>query len=260
MNLAQMVITWIRVVGEFSVFTREVFRTLPSFWKRRGLFFQQCEYIGVSSTGITVVSGIFMGAVLGYELYVGFHTFGAEALLGASVGVALFRDLAPVMAAFMVTGRAGSSMAARIASMRISEQIDALEVMAVDPIEYLVMPRVVAGILMMPILAMLFGGVASLSASWVATGVFDLSVASYWYQFTKFVDWDDLMQTVVKGGVFGALLSCVACFYGYRAQGGARGVGLATRATVVVSLLVILFSDYILTALLPYGFTSLKVE
>lgn len=227
--------------------------------RRRGIFFRQCEFIGVNSLGVNAVAALFMGGVLGYQLYMSFHIFGAEALLGGSVGVSLFRELAPVMAAVMVTGRAGAAIAAEIASMRVSEQIDALEVMAVDPIEYLVAPRVAAGVLTMPILAIFFAAVASLAAALVSCGIMDLQWTIFWAQFKKVCDPIDILHCVVKGAVFGLVLTWVACFYGYRAQGGARAVGAATRTTVVATFLTILLSDYILTSILPYGLAKLKV-
>src|SRR3954447_15658345 len=144
------------VLGDFSLFVADTLRSLRHFWRRKGLFLKQCEFIGVTSLPVVAVAACFLGGVMGYQLYVSFHYFGAEALLGGSVGVALFRELGPVMAAIMVTGRAGAAMAAEISSMRITEQIDALEVMAVDPFEYLVAPRVAAGFLMMPILSIFF--------------------------------------------------------------------------------------------------------
>jgi phospholipid/cholesterol/gamma-HCH transport system permease protein len=213
----------------------------------------------VSSLGITVVAALFMGAVLGYQLYVSLHQFGAEALLGGSVGVSLFRELAPVMTGIMVTGRAGAAMAAEISSMRISEQIDALEVMAVDPIEFIVLPRVSAGILVLPILAICFTAVASLSASAIACGVMDLQYSIYWNQYLKVVDPIDVVHCLVKSAVFGLVLTWVGCFSGFRAYGGARAVGQATQNTVVVSCLTILLSDYLLTSILPFGFKTLKM-
>jgi len=213
----------------------------------------------VSSLAVVTVAAIFMGAVLGYQLYVPFHMFGAESLLGASVGVALFRELGPVMAAFMVVGRAGASMASELASMRISEQIDALEVMAIDPIEYLVTPRIAAGVLVMPLLAILFCLIASYSAAWVACDIMGLDRQIYWTQYIKSVDPIEIIHCVAKGATFGLALTWVACFCGFRAQGGAKSVGLATRNTVVASLLLILFSDYILTSVLPFGYTYLSI-
>ncbi len=231
---------------------------IGKFWRRRDLFFRHCQYIGVSSSGIILVSGTFMGAVLGYQLYVSFHFFGAEALLGGSVGVALFREIAPVMAAIMVTGRAGAAMAAELASMKVSEQVDALEVMAVDPMEYLVMPRVVAGLIVMPILAVVFAVVGSFAGSLVATGVMGMDSTIYWSQYTRFVDPIDIVHCLVKGAVFGLVLTWVSCFCGFRAYGGARAVGFATRTSVVATCLSILLSDYIITTFLPFGFKTLK--
>lgn len=227
--------------------------------RRWNLLLKQCEFIGVSSLGVSMVAALFMGAVLGYQLYVSFKLFGAEALLGGSVGVGLFRELAPVLGAIMVTGRAGAAMAAEIASMRISEQIDALEVMAIDPIEYLVTPRVVAGLVTMPVLAIVFAVVGSLASAGVACGIMGLDWTIFWDQYTRVVDAIDLVHCVVKASVFGLLLTWIGCFCGFRAYGGARAVGFATRNTVVASILAILLADYILTSLLPFGFSYLEI-
>ena len=250
----------ISILGEFTLFVADTARATSRLWRRRGLFLSHCEFIGVTSSGIIIVAGLFMGAVLGYQLYVSFHYFGAEALLGGSVGVSLFRELAPVMAAIMVTGRAGAAMAAEIATMRITEQVDALEVMAIDPIEFLIAPRVLAGLLMMPLLAMLFAIVASLAAAGIACGIMDLDSSVYWTQFAKVVDATEVIHCLTKGAMFGLVLTLVGCFCGYRAQGGARAVGLATRNTVVATCLTILLSDYILTSLLPFGFARLEAS
>lgn len=250
----------IETLGEFTLFIGETLRTSLKLWRRKGLFFRHCEFIGVNSVGIILVAALFMGAVLGYQLYVSFHLFGAEALLGGSVGVSLFRELAPVMGSIMVTGRAGAAMAAEIATMKITEQVDALEVMAIDPVEYLVTPRVVAGLLMMPLLSIFFAVVASLASAVVACGIMGLDQAVFWHQFTKVVDAIEVVHCVTKGAVFGLVLTWIGCFCGYRAQGGARAVGLATRSTVVATCLTILLCDYILTSLLPFGFAYLQAN
>lgn len=251
--------SFITLLGDFSLFVIEIFRSLRTLSRRFGLFLKQCEFIGVTSLGVSGVAALFMGGVLGYQLFVSFHIFGAEALLGGSVGVSLFRELAPVMASIMVTGRAGAAIAAEIASMRISEQVDALEVMAIDPIEFLVVPRVMAGFMMMPLLAIFFGVIASLAAAGVSCGLMGLDFQVFWTQYAKLVDPIDLVHCTVKGAMFGMLLTSIACYYGYRAYGGARAVGLATRSTVVASCLSILLSDYLLTSVLPFGFATLKV-
>ena len=245
--------------GDFFIFLWETLRVFPVLARRKDLFFRSCLFIGVQSFWINTAAAGFLGAVLGYQLYLSLHLFGAEALLGGTVGVALLRELGPVVTAFMVTGRAGASIAAEISSMRISEQIDALEVMSVNPLEYLVAPRIIAGFCMLPFLGVFFVIIGSLTASWVACGVMNLQYSIFWNHYLKIVDPIDLMHCLVKSCVFGGLLTCVGCFCGFRAYGGARAVGEATRDTVVASLLVILLFDYFLTAFLPIGMKTLKV-
>jgi phospholipid/cholesterol/gamma-HCH transport system permease protein len=248
------------LAGEFSGFVAETIQVLPRMWKRRGLVLKQCESIGVSSSGIIVVAAAFMGAVLGYQFFVSFRLFNAEALLGGTVGVALFRELAPVMTGIMVTGRAGAAMAAEIGSMKISEQVDALDVMAVDPVEFLIAPRIIAGTIMVPLLAIFFTAIASIAGALVSCGVLGLDSTIYWSQYAKVVDAVDLIHCTTKGAAFGMILTLIGCFNGYRAQGGASAVGLATRNTVVASCLSILLLDYILTSFLPFGYPRLKVK
>jgi len=250
----------IELLGEFVSFVVRTIRTAPTLGRRRRIFLKQCESIGVSSSGIIVVAACFLGGVLGYQLYVSFKLFNAEALLGGSVGVSLYRELAPVMTAIMVTGRAGAAMAAEIASMRISEQVDALEVMAVDPVEILITPRVFAGVIMIPLLSVFFGSVATLMAAVIACGVMGLDPSVYWEQFAKVVDVIDISHCLVKGAVFGLMLTWIGCFNGFKAEGGASAVGLATRNSVVASCLAVLLSDYILTSLLPFGVIKLVAE
>jgi phospholipid/cholesterol/gamma-HCH transport system permease protein len=249
----------ITTLGDFSLFVGDTIVGMGQFWRRRDLFLKQCEFIGVQSLTVTMVAAIFMGSVLGYQLYVSFHLFNADGLLGGSVGVGLFRELAPVMGAIMVTGRAGAAMAAEIASMRVSEQVDALEVMGIDPIEYLVVPRVLAGIVMMPLLAFFFGVVGSLAAAAVSCGLMGLDWTIFWHQYAKVTDKIDLIHCVTKGATFGMILTWIGCYCGYSAHGGARAVGAATRNTVVASCLSILLGDYLLTSLLPFGFSRLKL-
>jgi phospholipid/cholesterol/gamma-HCH transport system permease protein len=235
------------------------FSHVSNVWKRRALILRQCELLGLKTIGVITVAGIFIGAVMGYQLYVTLQLFGAEALLGGTIGVSLFRELAPVMAAVMVTGNAGAAMAAELASMRISEQIDALDVMAVDPMEYLVLPRVLSGLTMLPLISIYFAAVGTLAAAFISCGVMGLDSAVFWTQFAKFVDVLDISHCLIKSAVFGLLLSWIACFQGFNAYGGARAVGQATRSTVVLALLSVLFADYIITSLLPFTTIYWKV-
>lgn len=260
MNSAtQFILSTLVLVGDFSLFIGRAFASLKRLWFRRSLFIKHCEFIGVSSAGVVFVAAFFVGAVLGYQLYVSFHIFGAEALLGGTIGLGLFRELGPVMTSIMVTGRAGAAIAAEISSMKITEQVDALEVMAVNPIEYLVTPRIMAGFVMMPLLGVFFCGVASIAGGLIACGVMELSWATYWEQFEKMVDAGDVHHCIIKSASFGIVLTVVACFCGMRAQGGASAVGFATKTTVVASFLLILLVDYILTSILPFGFAWLEL-
>ena len=247
-NRVRAGIEWL---GEFVIFLGRTFQSVRHLPRRFGIFLNQCEFIGVSSLGVLSVAAIFIGASLGYQLYKSFELFGAQALVGGTIGVALFREMAPVLGSIMVTGRAGAGIGAEISSMRVSEQIDALEVMGVNPYEYLVLPRVLAGMVMMPLLAFIFGGIATISASLIACGVLDLSYPVFWKTFRQWADWVDLLSCLVKAITFGGTLAALGCFFGFRANGGASAVGFSTRSTVVASCLTILFLDYFWTMVLP---------
>lgn len=247
-NPLRLSIEWL---GELTLFTGRTFKSLPRASRRFEIFLNQCEFIGVSSLGVLSVAAVFIGASLGYQLYKSFELFGAQALVGGTVGVGIFREMAPVIGAIMVTGRAGAGIGAEIASMRVSEQIDALEVMGVDPYEYLVLPRVLAGAAMMPLLAFIFGGIATGAASVIACSVLDLSYPIFWKAFRQWCDWIDLVHCFVKALTFGTALALLGCFFGFRASGGARAVGLSTRSSVVAGCLAILFLDYFWTMILP---------
>lgn len=246
--------------GEFTEFLIRALRATPTLWRRSGLFFQNCEFIGVHSLGVCTIAALFLGSVMGYQLIFTLRMFGADALLGGSIGTSFFRELAPVFAAIMVTGRSGAAMAAEIATMRVSEQVDALEVMAVDPVEYLVTPRIWAGFLMMPLTSVYFALVGSLGAFFIACKVMGLSEATFWARYAKTTDAIDIVHCVLKGASFGLVLTSVACFCGFRAFGGAKAVGGATRQTVVASFLMVLLVDYLLTSLLPFGFPPLEIK
>ena len=258
--LSRSLASFIIILGDFTLFVYETILSFAHLGRRFGLFLKQCEFIGLSSLGVVAVAAVFMGAVLGYQLYIPFHLFGVEALLGGSVGVSLYKEMGPVMTAVMVTGRAGAAMAAEIASMRVSEQVDALEVMAVDPMEFLVAPRVLAGVTMVPLLSVFFCVIASVAAAGVTCGIMGMDASVFWTRYAWSVDWIDIEHCLLKGATFGLALSWIGCFCGFRASGGARSVGFATRSTVVASFLTILLCDYILTSLLPYGFSTLKVS
>ncbi len=214
------------------------------------LYFLQMEFIGVNSFFVVVLTGLFTGMVIAIQTYYAFRMFSAESMVGATVALSMARELGPVVTALMVTGRAGSAMAAEIGSMRVSEQIDALTVMAIDPVQYLILPRLVAATLMMPLLAV-FSSLIGVAGGYLV-GVKLLGVQSgiFMNKIYEMVTLHDVHSGLIKAAVFGLIMALVGCYYGFITSGGAKGVGRSTTHSVVVASVLILMSDYIMTALM----------
>jgi len=217
---------------------------------RGRLFIEQMEFIGVGSIFLVSLTGFFVGAVLGLQLVDGFRQFGAENQVGAVVGMAMAREIGPVFSALMVTSRAGSAMTTELGSMRVSDQINALIVMAVHPVQFLVVPRVVAGVVMVPVLTLMFNIVGLTGAYAVCTRMLGIDPGVFLGQMRWIVDWRDVRMGLVKAAVFGAAIALIACRQGFFASGGAAGVGRATNRAVVQSAIAILALDYLITALI----------
>lgn len=213
------------------------------FW----MIVAMCEFIGVESLTIVGLTGASVGAVFGLQLVEGFRRLGAESQTGSVVSIALARELAPVFSALMVSARAGSAMATEIGSMRVSNQIDALTTMSVSPVQYLVFPRVLAGLLMCPILALVFYYIGFAGAWFVSVQLYGLDGGIFIERMRWYVDRADLMQGLTKAAVFGVTITIVACRQGFYASGGAAGVGLATNRAVVQSAVAVLILDYVVT-------------
>jgi phospholipid/cholesterol/gamma-HCH transport system permease protein len=227
---------------------------LPPY--RPGLLFKQMDFVGVGSFVIIAITGFFTGAVFTLQSNLAFRMFGAEGFTGATVALSLTRELSPVLAALMVTGRAGSAMAAEIGTMRVTEQIDAMEVMAVNPVQYLVTPRLIAATLMLPCLCMTYN-VIGMGGSWlVGVGYLGIDSSSFWTRVFLYVNPSDIINGLIKAGCFGAILATVGCHRGFHARGGAEGVGRATTQAVVIASVTVLISDYFITSLLEYGILS----
>lgn len=218
-------------------------------YRLRNLF-KQMEIVGFQSLSIVCVTGLFTGMVFAVQLYIALIMFGAAGLVGATVGLSLTRELSPVFCALMVTGRVGSAMAATIGSMKVSEQVDALNAMAVNPIHYLMVPRVLAATLMMPLLVLVFDTVGIGGAYLVGVKVLNVDPGTFINKLWWFVDPDDFWKGMIKGGVFGLIFSVVGCTKGYYTEGGAEGVGKATTEAVVVASVTILVVDYFLTRMM----------
>lgn len=215
-----------------------------------GYLFKQMEFVGVKSLGVVIITGGFTGMVLALQTYYGFRKFSSEGMVGATVALSMTRELGPVLTSLMVTGRAGSAMAAELGSMRVTEQIDALTVMALSPIKYLVVPRVLASLFMLPVLTIISDFVGILGGYIVGVKLLSINEGVFIARMVKYVDLDDVYNGLVKSAVFGVLLSLISCYKGFNAKGGAEGVGKATTQAVVFSSVTILISDYVLTSLM----------
>lgn len=235
-------------VGDLLIFTGTAVWRAPRRPLRVAVYLQQMEFVGVGSLGIILLTGAFTGAVFAIQTSVAFSIFKAKSLIGGSVALALILELAPTMGALMVAGRVGSAMTTELGTMRVTEQIDALETMAVDPLHYLIAPRVIACTLMMPLLTMSFNAIGLGGAYLVCRSLLGVDHASFFSRIYEWIDPADIACSVVKGTAFGAIIGAIAAYKGFWATGGSRGVGLATTSTVVTSSVVVLIMDYVITS------------
>lgn len=239
--------------AEIGTMTRLVYETLRWMIKppyRGRQLIDAMEFVGVQSIFIVGLTGLFVGAVFGLQLVNALRLFGAESQAGPVVSIALAREIGPVFAALMVSSRAGSSIATEIGSMRVSNQIDALTTMSVSPVQYLIVPRVIAGLTMVPLLALIFDLIGFLGAYIVAVYLYDLDPGVFVERARWLVDEWDVRQGLIKAAVFGTAVTLIACRQGYYASGGAAGVGRATNQAVVQSAVAVLVLDYIVTAMM----------
>jgi len=214
---------------------------------RVGVLVEAMDYIGVQSLLIVSMIGLFVGMVFALQLTSALRQFGTEGFVGATLGIAVTRELSPVFTSIVVAARAGAGMATELGSMRITEQIDALATMAVNPVQYLVTPRVIAGTIMVPLLSLLFVAVAMLGGYGVAVWLEHVDPGVFVENARWIVETKDLVQGLVKSTVFGCALTVISCAQGFNASGGAKGVGIGTTRAVVGSFVTILVLDYFLT-------------
>ena len=218
---------------------------------RLRLFVQQMYSVGVLSLLIIVVSGLFVGMVLGLQGYNTLVDFGAEESLGVMVALSLVRELGPVVTALLFAGRAGSALTAEIGLMKATEQLSGMEMMAVDPLHRVIAPRFLAGVCSMPLLAAIFSAVGVMGGFFVGVDLLGVDNGAYWSQMQAKVDlYDDIYNGVIKSFVFGFVVTWIALFEGYDAIPTSEGVSRATTRTVVHSSLAILGLDFVLTALM----------
>jgi phospholipid/cholesterol/gamma-HCH transport system permease protein len=211
---------------------------------------RQMLRVGVRSVPVVFLTTLFTGMVLALQTYHAFAKFNATSLVGSVVAISLLQELSPVLSSLMVTGRVGSSMAAEIGSMRITEQIDALKALATEPVHYLVVPRVIASVVMMPLLVVIGDVVGMYGGYFVAVQLLGSNPMAYYENSFQYVDLNDFTAGLIKSAVFGLIFSVVSCSRGYYTTGGAEGVGRSTTQAVVAASLAILLTDFFLTRLL----------
>jgi len=244
-------LTFFERLGRGSMFFLSVVAGIPALVFRPSLVIAQVWSVGVRSLLITVVSGVFVGMVLGLQGYNTLVDFGAEESLGVVVALSLVRELGPVVSALLFAGRAGSALAAEIGLMKATEQLDGMEMMAVDPIRRVVAPRFLAGVISMPLLAAIFSAVGVLGGYFVGVGLLGVDEGAFWSQMQSAVDvQDDVLNGVVKSVVFGIVVTWIAVFEGYDTVPTSEGVSAATTHTVVHASLAVLGLDFVLTALM----------
>ncbi len=238
-------------LGRGHILLVNILAGLPGLLPRIGLVIKQTYAVGVLSLVIIVVSGLFVGMVLGLQGYNTLVDFGAEESLGVVVALSLVRELGPVVTALLFAGRAGSALTAEIGLMKATEQLSAMEMMAVDPVRRVLAPRFLAGFISMPVLAAIFSAVGILGGYFVGVGLLGVDDGAYWSQMQDKVDmYDDINNGIIKSLVFGVVVTWIAIFEGNDSIPTSEGVSRATTRTVVHSALAVLGLDFILTALM----------
>lgn len=236
--------------GHFVLIFYEGVRSIFRRPFRTQMLLKQIEFIGVNSSFIIVLTGLFTGAVLALQSGKTLRLLNGEGATGSLVALSLLRELGPVMTGLMVAARCGSAMAAEIGTMKVTQQIDALKVMSVDPVSYLIAPRLLATTLIMPFLNLIFCMMGLFGSYLVAIGILNINEAIYFDKIQQYVGSDDLWNGMVKSVFFGMIVSTVGCRMGYVTSGGAEGVGRATTQAVVIASVSILVADYFLTAVM----------
>ncbi|MFC1850422.1 MlaE family ABC transporter permease [candidate division CSSED10-310 bacterium] len=211
---------------------------------------KQMLEVGNRSLPVVLITAGFTGAVLALQSYTGFKRFNAESLVGTVVALSMTRELGPVLTSLMVAGRAGSAMAAELGTMRVTEQIDALVTLATNPVKYLVVPRFLAGLVMLPVLVLLSDAIGIVGGYIVGVNMLGINPVTYKLATFNFLEVGDIMSGLMKAAFFGVSISIISCYKGFYAGGGAEGVGKATTGAVVISSMTILISDYFLTSML----------
>jgi len=249
-ELLSGLLEFLQRLGELTRFLGRLLWLTPRGLLRFRLVIEQVYNTGALSLVIIMTCGLFVGMVLGLQGYELLERFGSEDSLGMGAALALFKELGPVITALLFAGRAGTALASELGLMRATDQLAAMEIMAVDPMQRVVLPRFLGGVIAMPLLTAIFIAIGIYGVQLVGVQLLGVDQGQFWSQMRGAVELDDVQEGLIKGPVFGMACSLIAVFEGYNAQPTAEGVGRATTRTVVISAVVTLVLDYILTAIL----------
>jgi len=238
--------------GMFILFQIRLFPLYPYIVKRPKIVLTQIDVIGMGCMGVITLTAVFTGMVLAIQLYNGFHQFGADSFVGYTVFFSIARELGPVFASLMLISRSISAMAAELGTMRVSEQIDAIDILGVNSKEYLITPRIVATVVSLPLLVVWFDFVAITSAYFISTQVLGINGITYQDTLMRLGEFNDILTGIIKAAVFGFVVSSIGSYIGYHTTGGARGVGESTIQAVVYSAVAIFIANYFLSSLFLY--------
>ena len=248
-DLYSTLFEFVRTFGALQLFFLQILLHVPAVLARRfGLVVGQVYNAGALSLVIIIVCGFFVGAVLGLQGFSNLSRFNAEDSVGAVAALALVKELGPVITALLFAGRAGTALASEIGLMKATDQLSAMEMMAVNPVRRVVVPRFLGGVVAMPLLAAIFSMVGLLGAHLVCVSLLGVDVGSFWQQMQQSVEVADITEGIVKSVVFGIAASLIAVWEGYNAIPTAEGVGRATTRTVVITAIVVLIFDFMITA------------
>jgi len=249
-SIGSATVTVLAHIGRLAQFTGQALAGVvsPPIYTR--LILGQMVRIGFYSLPVVGLTAFFTGGVLALQIYLGGNRFGAEAIVPQVVVLGITRELGPVIAGLMIAGRVAAAIAAEIGTMKVTEQIDALTTLATNPIKYLVVPRIVAAVISMPILTAIGDSIGVMGGYVVSVYSLDFNGTSYLKNTVDFAHQDDITSGLIKAAVFGFIVALMGCYNGFNSKGGAQGVGNATTAAVVTSSILILAADYVLTALL----------
>ncbi len=249
-SLGSVVIDSLDGLGKMTKFIFKFFYWVARPPFRIRLLFAQMFFIGNKSIFIVGLSGLFTGMVFAYQIYFGFQLISVDSLVGPVTALSMAKELAPVLTGLIVAGRAGAAMAAQIGTMKVTEQIDALEVMGIDSYQYLAMPRILAGFFVLPMLSSLFLFIGSVGSYFVGTKILNIDEVMYYSKLGEFMFVEDIYQGLIKAFFFGFTISVIGTYFGFSVSKGAEGVGRGTNLAVVWGMISVLVLDFFLTSFL----------